>query len=34
MKRDNFKEEELLEIAKALNCEYKSYFINKNGQKY
>jgi len=27
MKRDNFSEKELQEIAKALNCEYKATFI-------
>jgi len=27
MKRDNFSESDLREIAGALNCEYESYFI-------
>lgn len=27
MKRDNFTEKDLKEIAKALNCEYKATFI-------
>jgi IS30 family transposase len=27
MKRDNFTEKDLKEIAKALNCEYKSTFV-------
>lgn len=29
MKRDNFTEKDLQEIAKALNCEYKATFIIK-----
>lgn len=29
MKRDNFTEKDLQEIAKVLNCEYKSTFIIK-----
>ena len=29
MKRDNFSEKELEEIAKVLDCEYKSSFIIK-----
>ena len=29
MKRDNFTEKDLQEIAKVLNCEYKSVFIIK-----
>lgn len=29
MKRDNFSEKELQEIARVLNCEYKSSFVIK-----
>lgn len=29
IKRDNFSEKELQEIAKVLNCEYKSSFVIK-----
>ena len=34
MKRDNFSEKDLLEIATALNCTFKSEFIlNDTGEK-
>lgn len=34
MKRDNFTEKDLQEIAKALNCTYKSSFIiNSTGEE-
>lgn len=34
MKRDNFTEKDLQQIAKVLNCEYKSTFvINETGEE-
>ena len=33
LSRDNFSEKELLEIAKALNCEYKATFLTKDTGK-
>mgnify|MGYP004599019127 CR=1 FL=1 len=34
MKRDNFTEKDLQEIAKALDCEYKATFvINETGEE-
>ncbi|PHS33634.1 MAG: transcriptional regulator [Alkaliphilus sp.] len=34
LSRDNFPEAELIEIARALNCSYESYFILENGEKF
>lgn len=33
MKRDNFSESELKEIAEALEVEFESHFILENGEK-
>jgi len=33
LKRDNFSTSELIEIAKALDCEFEGYFVEKNGEK-
>lgn len=33
LSRDNFTEQELNQIAKVLNCEFKSTFIMKNGEE-
>lgn len=33
LKRDNFSTKELDEIAKALDCEFEGYFVEKNGDK-
>jgi hypothetical protein len=33
LKRDNFPEQELINIAKILNCKYESYFILDDGEK-
>ncbi len=32
-KRDNFSENELIEIANILNCKYEGFFILDNGDK-
>ena len=32
-KRDNFSVKELEAIAKALDCEFEGYFVDKNGDK-
>lgn len=32
-KRDNFSMKELDEIAKALDCEFEGYFVDKNGER-
>lgn len=32
-KRDNFSVNELEEIAKALDCEFEGYFVDKDGGK-
>jgi hypothetical protein len=32
-KRDNFSMNELEAIAKALDCEFEGYFVEKNGDK-
>ena len=32
-KRDNFSIKELDEIAKALDCEFEGFFIDKDGEK-
>lgn len=31
--RNNFSENELKEIAKALDCEFESFFVLKSGEK-
>jgi len=33
LKRDNFSENELIEIAKKLGCKYEGSFILENGDK-
>lgn len=33
MKRDNFSESELKEIAEALEIKFESYFVLENGEK-
>ncbi|MBM7562706.1 DNA-binding Xre family transcriptional regulator [Fusibacter tunisiensis] len=33
LKRDNFSVKELENIAKALDCEFEGYFVDKNGDK-
>lgn len=33
MKRDNFSENDLIEIAKILNCDFKSIFVMKDTGK-
>lgn len=32
-KRDNFSVNELEAIAKALDCEFEGYFVDKNGER-
>lgn len=32
-KRDNFSMNELEEIAKALDCEFEGFFVDKNGDR-
>lgn len=32
-KRDNFSMKELCEIAKALDCEFEGFFVDKNGDR-
>jgi len=32
-KRDNFSIKELDEIAKALDCEFEGYFVDKDGER-
>ncbi|PKM56010.1 MAG: transcriptional regulator [Firmicutes bacterium HGW-Firmicutes-5] len=32
-KRDNFSMNELEEIAKALDCEFEGYFVDKDGER-
>jgi transcriptional regulator with XRE-family HTH domain len=32
-KRDNFSVNELEAIAKALDCEFEGFFVDKNGEK-
>ncbi len=32
--RNNFSELELKSIAEALDCEFESYFLLKNGEKF
>jgi len=33
LKRDNFSVKELDDIAKALDCEFEGYFVEKNGDQ-
>ena len=33
LKRDNFSDQELCDIANALGCKYEGYFILDNGDK-
>lgn len=33
MKRDNFSEKELRQIAEVLDCEFECYFVGKDGNR-